>query len=85
MKATVTVRKNARPGPQTRAYLDVNLVLHARDQASPRYRTASACLRDLILRGVERKQPDDHQDLIARNAQTRAKKRAGAPSVPAIL
>lgn len=34
-------------------YLDVNILLHARDQASQRYRTASACLRELILQDVE--------------------------------
>lgn len=36
-----------------RVYLDVNFLLHARNQSSSRYRTASACLRDLILQDVE--------------------------------
>ncbi len=36
-----------------RAYLDVNFLLHARDQSSPRYRTASACLRDRIVQDIE--------------------------------
>ena len=36
-----------------RVYLDTNVLLHARDQGSSRYRTASLCLRELIQQRVE--------------------------------
>lgn len=36
-----------------RAYLDTNLFIHSRDAASPKYRSASVCLEELIAQGVE--------------------------------
>jgi len=36
-----------------RAYIDTNLFLHTRDVASHRYRSASACLAELIRQSVE--------------------------------
>jgi predicted nucleic acid-binding protein len=35
------------------AYLDTNLLLFARDQLSPKYRSASTCLAELIRGGAE--------------------------------
>lgn len=36
-----------------RAYLDVNFLIHARDQSSRKYLSASGCLRELIIQRVE--------------------------------
>lgn len=36
-----------------RAYLDANLLLHARDERSPKFRSASNCLAELIDQRVE--------------------------------
>lgn len=36
-----------------RAYLDTNLLLYARDQQSAKYRSASTCLGEMIIQGIQ--------------------------------